>query len=394
MGATIGTPAVPDIFARVGVRPVINGCGIYSDLGGSRLSPSIWAAMSDINEQFVSMVELLRTSGEIIARHVGTEAARVTPGAAASIMLMVAGIMTGKDASRTELLPRTEGLRDEILLQWNHRYKYDRQIAMTGARIVRVGSAQGTTADEVRNAITPRTAAFFLPAHLDGVAGTVPLVELADLGRDAGVPTLVDAAYQCWPLENFRKYSREGADLVCFSAKYFGGPNAAGFVAGRRDLVDAIADNDFTRYESGRYRKYGRPLKLDRHTVVATVLALEEWLAADHRERWAAYARMVANLRQRLTDIRGIRLEARYFTMDERLVPEPINSLVVEVEPGSGIGAAAVAARLAEGMPSILVNVEADRLIVCVDALREGEETIIADLLRDAFDRHRPTHIA
>jgi L-seryl-tRNA(Ser) seleniumtransferase len=389
-----GASAAPDIFARVGVRPVINGCGIYSDLGGSRLSPSIWAAMGDMNEHFVSMVELLRTSGEIIAHHVGAEAARVTPGAAASIMLMVAGVLTGKDASRTELLPRTEGLRDEIVLQWNHRYKYDRQIAMTGARIVRVGGGHGTTADEVRQALTPRTAAFFLPAHLNGVRDTVPLVEFVALAREAGAPTLVDAAYQCWPLENFRKYSREGADLVCFSAKYFGGPNAGGFVAGRRDLVDAIADNDFTRYESGRYRKYGRPLKLDRHTVVATVLALEEWLAMDHGERWAAYGRMVANLRRRLAAVRGIRLEERYFTMDERLVPEPVNSLVVEVDPSSGTNAAAVAARLAEEMPSILVNVEADRLIVCVDALHEGEETIIADRLRDALEENRSAETA
>src|SRR5262245_16787441 len=237
MRGKIDGPTVWDIFARVGVRPVINGCGIYSDLGGSRLSPSIWAAMSEMNEHFVSMVELLKTSGEIIARHVGTDAARVTPGAAASIMLMVAGVMTGKDASRTELLPRTEGLRDEIVLQWNHRYKYDRLIAMPGARIVRVGGENGTTAEEIRQAVTPRTAAFFLPAHLDGVQGTAPLVELAPRAREAAVPTLVDAAYQCWPLEHFRKYSREGADLVCYSAKYFGGPNAAGFVAGRRDLV-------------------------------------------------------------------------------------------------------------------------------------------------------------
>jgi D-glucosaminate-6-phosphate ammonia-lyase len=127
---------------------------------------------------------------------------------------------------------------------------------------------------------------------------------------------------------------------------------------------------------------------------VATVLALEEWLAMDHGERWAAYGRMVANLRRRLAAVRGIRLEERYFTMDERLVPEPVNSLVVEVDPSSGTNAAAVAARLAEETPSILVNVEADRLIVCVDALREGEETIIADRLRDALEENRSAETA
>ena len=105
--------AIPKIFEHLGVNAAVNGRGIYSDLGGSRLSPSVWAAMGDMNQYFVSMADLLDASGKIIARYLGTEAARVTPGAAASIMLMVAGVMTGNDASRTELLPRTDGLRDE-----------------------------------------------------------------------------------------------------------------------------------------------------------------------------------------------------------------------------------------------------------------------------------------
>jgi len=29
------------ILARLGVRPVINGCGVYTDVGGSRLSPRV-----------------------------------------------------------------------------------------------------------------------------------------------------------------------------------------------------------------------------------------------------------------------------------------------------------------------------------------------------------------
>jgi len=377
--------AIPKIFEHLGVHAVVNGRGIYSDLGGSRLSPSVWAAMGDMNQYFVSMADLLDASGKIIARYLGTEAARVTPGAAASIMLMVAGVMTGNDASRTELLPRTDGLRDEIVLQRNHRYRYDRQITMTGARLVLAGDEQGTTSEQVRRVLTPRTAAIFVPAHRDGLGNTVLLSQVAAIGREHGVPTVVDAAYLSWPIENLTRYPREGADLVCFSAKYFGGPNAGGFVAGRRDLVASVAHNDFTRYESGPYLKYGRPLKLDRQTVVATVLALEEWLAMDHAERWASYARMVAAMQRRLSGIPGIRLDARYFTMDERLVPDPVNSLVVHVEPAVGTTASAIAARLAAGVPSVLVNTEPDALIICVDVLREGEETIIAERLREVL---------
>lgn len=216
--------AIPKIFEHLGVHAVVNGRGIYSDLGGSRLSPSVWAAMGDMNQYFVSMADLLDASGKIIARYLGTEAARVTPGAAASIMLMVAGVMTGNDASRTELLPRTDGLRDEIVLQRNHRYRYDRQITMTGARLVLAGDEQGTTSEQVRRVLTPRTAAIFVPAHRDGLGNTVLLSQVAAIGREHGVPTVVDAAYLSWPIENLTRYPREGADLVCFSAKYFGGP--------------------------------------------------------------------------------------------------------------------------------------------------------------------------
>ena len=256
---------------------------------------------------------------------------------------------------------------------------------MTGARLVLAGDEQGTTSEQVRRVLTPRTAAIFVPAHRDGLGNTVLLSQVAAIGREHGVPTVVDAAYLSWPIENLTRYPREGADLVCFSAKYFGGPNAGGFVAGRRDLVASVAHNDFTRYESGPYLKYGRPLKLDRQTVVATVLALEEWLAMDHAERWASYARMVAAMQRRLSGIPGIRLDACYFTMDERLVPDPVNSLVVHVEPAVGTTASAIAARLAAGVPSVLVNTAPDALIICVDVLREGEETIIAERLREVL---------
>ena len=34
----------PSIFARFGIRPVINACGVYTDLGGSRLTPTVLKA--------------------------------------------------------------------------------------------------------------------------------------------------------------------------------------------------------------------------------------------------------------------------------------------------------------------------------------------------------------
>src|SRR5258708_29391607 len=86
--SSVHSPAkVVDIFRKFGVKPVINACGIYTVLGGTVFSPRVWQAMQDINSSFVRMVDLLDRSGEMLARIVGAEAARVTPGASAAITL-------------------------------------------------------------------------------------------------------------------------------------------------------------------------------------------------------------------------------------------------------------------------------------------------------------------
>src|SRR5204862_606346 len=127
-----------------------------------------------------------------------------------------------------------------------------------------------------------------------------------------------------------------GADLVCFSAKYFGGPNAAGFICGRADLIDAV---DFTRYESGAYRKFGRPFKLDRQTVVATVVALQEWLAMDHAARFATYARQVRAAGRYLAEIPSVTAAPLSFSMDGRVEPAPANCLRGPAGPRRGMTA-------------------------------------------------------
>ncbi len=371
------------VFETLGVRPVINASGVYTDLGGSRISPEVWSAMSEMNERWVRMPDLLDRSGEILASRVGAEAARVTPGAAAAIMLGIAACITGEDGKGWEQLPDTSGLRDEVVIQAAHRYKYDRQAWMTGARRVEIGSVDGTHPDQLRAAISERTAAILHPGHLDGDGGTLPLEAVAQVAHARDVPIFVDAAYLNYPTSVMRTFIARGADLVCFSAKYFGGPNAGGFVAGRRDLLRAIAGIDFTRYESGEFRTYGRPLKLDRQIVAGVVLALNAWLSMDHDARFAGYAARVDEIGRRVGAVPGVSHRPMFFTMDERLIePQPTNCLVVDLEAGGARSADDVAARLADGEPSIVSVVEGDRLLLAVDAMNDEEARITGDRLR------------
>jgi D-glucosaminate-6-phosphate ammonia-lyase len=372
------------IFERFGVAPVINACGIYTDLGGSRLSPAVWAAMTESNDRFIDMVELLERTGETIAGSVGVEAARITPGASAAIALGIGACLTGCDQARIEALPDTSAMPHEVILQRGHRYKYQRCVELAGARIVGVGSADGTSAEEIEETIGPETAALFVPAHLDGMNGTVPLAQVAAIGHARGIPTFVDAAYMNYPVEIMGSFTARGADLVCFSAKYFGGPNAAGFLAGRQELIATVAALDFTRHESGPYRRFGRAFKMDRQTVIATVLALQEWLTMDHAARWAGYRQQVETLRAGLAELPRATLTPMSFTMDERLISDPVNCLVVEFSPDASRSAAQGAETLAAGNPSIRCIVEGNALVIVVETVREGEEALIVERVLQA----------
>jgi D-glucosaminate-6-phosphate ammonia-lyase len=376
------------LFRRLGSKPVINACGIYTDLGGSRLSSGVWAAMAEANRSFVRLTELLDSSGAHIARLLGAEAARVTPGAAAAIMLGTAACLAGTDGTKSEQLPDTRGMKSEVLIQAGHRYKYDRQVSMTGARLIEVGSANGTRADQFEQALSDRTAMVIHPAHLDGKPGTLGLEQVAAMAHKHGVPVLVDAAFMNYPIDLMGGYLKRGGDMVAISAKYFGGPNAGGFILARKDLIPAIANVHFTRYESGKYLKYGRALKMDRQTIVAVVVALEEWLNTDHKARFANYVRQVDMLKARLAGLPGLDLAPMCFTMDERLVPDPVNCLVIKFDKAkSGLSAAEAADKLAAGDPAILAVVEGDRLAVVMDVIEDPEILVIAERIKEIVKR-------
>lgn len=381
MNATKNSPtaAIP-VFDHFGVTPVINACGIYTDLGGSRLSPKVWAAMEQSNRSFVRMTDLLDKTGERIAHLLGAEAARVTPGAAAAIMLGTAACMAGCDGNRSQQLPDTAGMKSEVLIQAGHRYKYDRQTTLSGARLIEIGSANGTRADQFEAAINERTAMILHPAHLDDKPGCLPLENVGAIARRRDVPILVDAAYLNYPTEIMGSYIARGGDLVAISAKYFAGPNAGGFIVGRKDLVAAVANVHFTRYESGRYLKYGRPLKMDRQIIVAVTLALEEWLETDHEARFTQNERLVDLLRAKLADLRGLSLAPMNFTMDERFIPESANCLLITFDKKAfGLSAAEAAAALQNGTPSVMAVLEGEKLAIVMDVLEESEVELIGE---------------
>ncbi len=103
--------------------------------------------------------------------------------------------------------------------------------------------------------------------------------------------------------------------------------------------------------------------------------------AMDHGARWARYAAQAVRLRAAIADLVGVRATPMYFTMDERLVPEPVNALVIEL-PGNPLPPGEIAARLAAGDPAIACVAEADKLIFCFDLTDDAEVDAIGHRLR------------
>jgi D-glucosaminate-6-phosphate ammonia-lyase len=367
------------VYEDLGVRPVINAAGSLTMLGGSRLSPGVREAMDAANRYFVDMKTLLKESGKVIAGMMGCEAAMVTPGCASALSLGAAACMTGKDIEKLEQLPDTIGMKHNFLVQSLQRYKYDRCMTIFGGRIEEVGDKQGTTASQLEASIDENTAAVLCVAPGDR-EGVVPIKEVISIATNKNVPVIVDAASEVYPHERMRRYTDMGADIVGFGAKYFGSCNSTGLMCGRKELVDAAFLHSFISFETEGHRAVGRPMKVDRQEVIATVTALREWIEMDHDARFAEADKRTRLIQDGLTEVKHIEVIP---VTEERGLG---NGLNIRVDEGSlGKTIPQIIEELHQGDPDIWVWYGKSNLSVAVHPLTEEDAVIVRDRLREVL---------
>lgn len=382
-----------DVYNALGVTRVINARGTATALGGSILSPKVQAAAEQANQTFVSIQELLEKAGQSVAYRLGVESAFLTSGCFAALTLSSASIIAGADCANIVRLPDTTGMKNEFLIQKQMRYQYDRCVTVAGGRLVEVGGNEETTAAQVAGAIGPQTAGILYPVHLEGTQGTLPLREVVSIAREKGIAVLADAAFQVYPLERLIAVAGS-ADLVCFSAKYMGGPNSVGFVCGRKPRVETVALHGFMAYEEDN-RSLGRGYKLDRQEVVAAVVALQEWFIMNHQERFRVQEQRVQVLVEGLSGLPHMqmvisRTQAQLaivprVTPQAPQTPEPAPWIRLRVtldEAALGKTAAEVVQNLRAGDPSVWVGLQDNTLVLSVHTLNEGEERLVVERLR------------
>src|SRR5258708_32943413 len=96
---TPSTP-VPEIYRRLGVRPIIHASGTTTRYGGSILRAEALEAMREASTTLVNLDELNEAAGAAIARMLGAEAAFVTAGAGAGLILPAAACIAGPDPAQ------------------------------------------------------------------------------------------------------------------------------------------------------------------------------------------------------------------------------------------------------------------------------------------------------
>jgi len=235
---------------------VVNATGVvlHTNLGRAPLDPAVWAAAEPLNTGYCTLELDLDSgkrgrrgglAGELAALATGAEAALVVNNTAAALFLILSCFARRREVlvSRGEQVQIGGGFRIPEIL------------ALSGTRLVEVGTTNITTVEDYTEAVTLQTAlvlrvhssnfrirGFTESPSVERLAAVLPKDVL--LVVDQGSGALSDGIKG---EERADLHVRQGAHLVCFSAdKLLGGPQA-GIIVGRRELVETLARHPLNR---------------------------------------------------------------------------------------------------------------------------------------------------
>lgn len=324
----------------------------------------------------VDLDELMERVSARLAELLHVDWAIVTAGTAAALTHATSACLAGTDPEKIQRLPNLAGLKDEVIMPRESRNVYDHAVRTLGVKIIEVNSAE-----ELRKAIGPHTAMIevlgnrYEKVHF-GLTDVVPVA------RERGIPILVDAAADHLMVQD--PYLAMGADLVAYSGgKIIRGPQGAGLLVGRKDLVRAAWAN------SAPHHAFGRALKVTKEEIVGMLAAVEVWsngrnLDADFEE----WTRWYAHITERISKVAGV---------STKVVPPvrggPFPTLLVSWDKQNvALTAAEVGRRMLDGEPRIMTQAsgEGASFLIRPVAMKPGEYKIVADRLFQVFSSAPP----
>jgi L-seryl-tRNA(Ser) seleniumtransferase len=260
--------------------------------------------------------------------------------------------------------------RDEAVIPKHSRNVYDAAVRATGVRVIEVA-----TMAELEAALGPRTALVYILAGPEAEAGPLTTRAICDVAKGRNVPVLVDAAAEVLTVPNV--HLQNGATLVAYSGgKCLRGPQSAGMLLGRKDLVRAAW------VHSAPHHGFSRAMKVGKEEAIGMLTAVEMWAKRDHAGEWAQWTSWLDAIATRVKALDGVR------TVVEQ--PEGLSnktpSLQILWDPKRfGLTGPRAARHLLDGDPRVAVfpaEVKGESetgLSVTPYMLAAGEEKIVGD---------------
>ncbi len=381
----------PDIYKSIGVEPIINCRGTFTIIGGSVERPEVRAAMDAAAQRFVQIDELAMAVGKRLAELTGAEWGMVSAGCAAGLKHVTAACVTGGNPERLVRIPDLHGFdRTEVVSPRYSRNVYDAAIRNIGVTMITVDSAE-----ELERALGPRTAMIYLTSGEGASSGPLSLEQVARIAGPRNVPILVDAAAEVLTTPNV--HLQQGATVVAYSGgKALCGPQCAGLLLGRKDLLLSAWQASSPHHGPGRDNKVGR------EETLGMLAAVEAWVTRDHDADWKTWLSWLDTIATRVAAVPGVQtsvqlpnglsnrspaLSIAWNPSALHITGEDVAEHLASTTPRIAIGAGGRGGRATPEMTSISVTawmmqpgdaaVVADRIHAVLSATREPRSTAV-----------------
>lgn len=276
---------------------MINCKGTFTIISGSQSLPEVKQAMLEASKHYVHLDELIEGVGKRLASLTGAEWGIVTNGCAAALTHATAACIAGADPEKLQRLPNLAGLKNEVIAPRHSRNVYDHAIRMLGVKIVDVEDA-----DQLRKAFNPRTAMVMVLAAPEADREPLSTSTVSRIAREHNVPVIVDAAAEILTIPN--KHLQAGATMVAYSGgKCLRGPQAAGLLLGRKDIVQAAW------LHSAPHHAFGRSLKAGKEEIMGMLAAVEAWVKRDYKAEMRTWESWLESIAKAVTSVSGVTTE-------------------------------------------------------------------------------------
>jgi uncharacterized pyridoxal phosphate-dependent enzyme len=363
-----------NVYEEIGVRPLINARGTFTILSGSLMLPEVRDAIDAAARQYVHLDELADGVGRRLGELTGAEFGLVSSGCSAGLGHAAAACTAGGNPDLHIQIPDLTGFeKTEAIIPRHSRNVYEAAVSAIGLTVVEV-----ETRAELEAAIGPQTALVYIMAGPRVDESELDTETIAAVTRPNNVPLLVDAAAEILTIPNV--HLERGADLVAYSGgKCLRGPQTAGLLLGREDLVRAAW------VHSAPHHGYGRGFKVGKEEAIGMLAAVEMWVRRDHDAEWDRWMSWLDRIARMVSTVDGVTTTV--------VEPEGLSNRTPSLrifwdEQAIGMSGATASTTMFEGEPRIALNATSGDgpgrtgVTITPYMMEEGNDRVIGTELR------------